>query len=66
MTQVRIVISAIVIPRELLARDLRLSTWPKNVTKTVTKESSIVFAKRAKTVEAVDGGKLPPERIFRP
>jgi hypothetical protein len=48
------------------ARDLRLSIWPRNVTKTVTKESSIVLAKRAKTVEAVVGAKLPPERISRP
>lgn len=66
MTQVRMDISAIVMPRDDLAKDLLLSTWPKNVIKTVTKDNSIVFANNANTVEAVEGASLPPVRMNRP
>ena len=60
------VISAIVTPREDLINDRRLRTWPRKVTKTVTKDNSIVFANRAKRMEAVSGVKSPPECIARP
>ena len=52
-------ISAIVIPLDDLTSARRLSTWPRKVTKTVTKDSSIVFAMAADTKDAVAGGKLP-------
>jgi hypothetical protein len=46
MTQVRMVNSAIVTPREVLTKDRRLRTWPRNATNTDTKDNSIVLAKK--------------------
>ena len=66
MTHVRIESSAIVTPLLALINDLRLRTWPRNETKTVTKDNSIVFAKRANTMEAVAGVKEPREWITLP
>lgn len=66
MTQVRIVISVMVTPLDAITRDLLLITCPKNVTKTVTKDNSIVLANNAKSVDAVDGEKDPPECMVRP
>lgn len=66
MTHVRIESSAIVTPREAFTRERRLNTWPRNVTKTVTNDSSMVLAKSAKRIEAVSGVRTPPECIDRP
>src|ERR1700712_5193083 len=66
MTQVLIVNSARVTPRDALTRDLRLSTCPRKVTKTVTNDNSMVLANSAKTIEAVEGLKEPPECIILP
>lgn len=59
ITQDRIDISAIVIPFDRLAIALRLRTWPRNVTNTVTKDSSILFAIAAHNSEAVLGASFP-------
>lgn len=59
ITQDRIDISANVIPLEFLAIALRLRTWPRRATNTVTNESSIVFAKAAHNREAVLGASFP-------
>jgi hypothetical protein len=55
MTQFRIVISARDIPCAFRMKARRVRTWPRHETKTVTKDISIVFAKRAARVVAVDG-----------
>ena len=65
-TQVRIVNSATVIPSEFLTRDLRLKTWPRKLTNIVTKDNSIVFAKPANKIEAVDGVNEPLVLICSP
>ena len=44
----------------------RLSTWPRNATKTVTNDSSMVLAKRAQSSDAVEGAKPPTGLILRP
>lgn len=59
ITQDRIDISAIVIPLDRLAIALRLRIWPRNVTNTVTKDSSILFAIAAHNREAVLGASFP-------
>ena len=66
ITQVRIDNSAMVTPLDDLMRERRLRTWPKNVTKTVTNDSSMVFANRANRIDAVSGVIFPPEYIDRP
>jgi hypothetical protein len=58
--------SGIVTPRDALTNDLLLRTCPKKVTNTVTNDNSIVLAHNAKSVEAVEGLKEPPECIVRP
>jgi hypothetical protein len=55
-----------VTPLEAFTMDLLLRTCPRNVTKTVTNDNSIVLANKAKRVDAVDGVKDPPECIVRP
>jgi len=66
ITQVLIDISAIVMPFEYLAMDLLLKAWPKNPTKTVTNDNSIVFANKAVSRDAVEGLNAPPEYIDLP
>jgi len=55
MTQALIDISAIVMPLECLSMDLLVRTWPKNPTKTVTNDNSIVLANSALSKDAVEG-----------
>jgi hypothetical protein len=66
MTQFLIVISASVIPLDDLAKALRLSTWPTNVTNTVTNDISIVFANKAVRTDAVEGCMPLLEEILCP
>jgi hypothetical protein len=64
MTHVLMVNSGMVTPREALTNDLLLRTCPKKVTKTVTKDNSMVLANNAKSVEAVEGLKDPRDEIM--
>lgn len=66
MTQLRIVISASDIPWALRMKALRVRTWPIHETKTVTKDISMVLAKRAASVVAVEGESEAPEAILWP
>lgn len=66
MIHARIVISAMVTPLDLVRNALRLSTCPKNVTKTVTNDNSMLFANAAHRSEAVDGVSFPVVVICRP
>lgn len=59
ITQFLIVISAKVMPSDLLTNARRVNTWPIKVTNTVTKDISIVLANIAHTKDAVDG-RIPP------
>lgn len=59
MTQFRIVISASVTPLDRLTNDLLVTTWPMNVTNTVTNDISIDFAMNVDSNEAVDGARTP-------
>ncbi len=54
------------IPFEFLMKARRLRTWPKKATKTVTKDSSIVLAKRAQSNDAVEGARPPIGLILCP
>jgi len=60
----RIAMSARRMPRA--PNDRRVNTCPRNVANTVTDDISIVLAKRAKSVEAVEGAKDPPGCIVWP
>lgn len=53
-------------PGDCFDKALRLSTWPKNATNTVTNDSSIVLAKRADNNDAVDGDSPPSVPIRLP
>lgn len=66
MTQVRIDISAIVNPSDFPLNALLLRTCPIIPTKTVTNDSSMVFAIAVHSRDAVAGGSLPFVVMCRP
>jgi hypothetical protein len=66
LTQVFMLNSDIVTPRESLDNERLVKTCPRKLTNTVTKLNSIVFAKSANNVDAVAGVICPFEMILRP
>lgn len=66
ITQLRIIISAKVIPLDSRTKALRVSAWPMKDTNTVTNDISIVLEIRAVNREAVDGAIHPVLEINHP
>jgi hypothetical protein len=66
MTQLRIEISANVVPRLVRSKARLVKTWPRKATKTATKLISMSLAKRATMVLAVAGEMWPPDETVLP